>query len=153
MAGQQMRQFRQELAAGIYGGTMSNGYAASVMRDKLENEVGLYCTPRRTAEQQVDDYRKKFGAPPAQVLDAAADSGARTRRSDKVSDPVNKPAHYRAHPSGIECIQVTEHMGFNIGNAVKYLWRCDLKNDAIEDLEKSIWYIRREIDKRKKAAA
>jgi hypothetical protein len=78
----------------------------------------------------------------------------RTRQTDeKVSDPVNQPAHYTGHPAGIECIQVTEHMGFNIGNAVKYLWRCDLKNDAIEDLEKAEWYIRREIQKRKKVAA
>ena len=63
-------------------------------------------------------------------------------------DPVNQPKHYTAHPSGIECIQVTEHMGFNLGNAVKYIWRCDLKKDAIEDLNKAIWYIQREIIKR-----
>ncbi len=63
-------------------------------------------------------------------------------------DPVNQPKHYTAHPSGIECIQVTEHMGFNLGNAVKYIWRCDLKKDAIEDLNKAIWYIQREIEKR-----
>jgi len=63
-------------------------------------------------------------------------------------DPVNQPKHYTAHPSGIECIQVTEHMGFNLGNAVKYIWRCDLKKDAVEDLNKAIWYIQREITKR-----
>ena len=39
-------------------------------------------------------------------------------------------------------------MGFNIGNSVKYLWRCDLKADAIEDLRKAAWYISREIAKR-----
>jgi len=63
-------------------------------------------------------------------------------------DPVNQPRHYTAHPSGIECIQVTEHMGFNLGNAVKYIWRCDLKKDAVEDLKKAIWYIERELAKR-----
>lgn len=63
-------------------------------------------------------------------------------------DPVNQPKHYTAHPSGIECIQVTEHMGFNLGNAVKYIWRCDLKKDAMEDLKKAIWYIQRELTKR-----
>lgn len=67
-----------------------------------------------------------------------------------MSDMVNHPAHYLAHPSGIECIEITEHMGFNLGSALKYIWRCDLKADAIEDLEKSIWYIRREIEKRQK---
>jgi hypothetical protein len=64
------------------------------------------------------------------------------------ADPVNHPQHYTAHPSGIECIQITEHMGFNLGNAVKYIWRADLKNDAIEDLRKAAWYLNREIARR-----
>lgn len=63
-------------------------------------------------------------------------------------DPVNHPKHYTAHPSGIECIQITEHMCFNLGNAVKYIWRADLKHDAIEDLRKAKWYIERELQKR-----
>ncbi len=63
-------------------------------------------------------------------------------------DVVNRPKHYLGHPSGIECIQITEHMGFNLGNAVKYIWRCDLKKDAIEDLRKARWYLDREIAKR-----
>ena len=66
-----------------------------------------------------------------------------------MADAIDHPPHYTAHPSGVECIQVTEHMGFNLGNAVKYIWRCDLKADAIEDLEMAIWYIRREIQRRK----
>ena len=57
---------------------------------------------------------------------------------------------HTSHPSGIECIQITEHMGFNLGNAVKYVWRSDLKNDAIEDLKKAKWYIEREIAKRER---
>ncbi len=65
-------------------------------------------------------------------------------------DNVAHPSHYTSHPSGIECIQITEHMGFNLGNALKYIWRCDLKHDAIEDLEKAKWYIDRELDKRRK---
>lgn len=67
-----------------------------------------------------------------------------------MSDPVNHPPHYTQHPSGVECIQVTEHMSFNLGNAVKYIWRCDLKLDAIEDLKKAQFYINREIQKREK---
>lgn len=63
-------------------------------------------------------------------------------------DPVNHPKHYTDHPSGIECIQITEHMGFCLGNAIKYIWRADLKNDAIEDLNKAKWYIEREILRR-----
>jgi hypothetical protein len=68
-----------------------------------------------------------------------------------VADPVNHPSHYTSHPSGVECITVTEHMGFCVGNAIKYCWRADLKNDAIEDLKKARWYIDREIAKREKA--
>lgn len=68
--------------------------------------------------------------------------------SDLVNDSVNRPKHYTDHPSGIECIQITEHMGFNLGNAIKYIWRCDLKKDSIEDLKKAIWYINREVQKR-----
>lgn len=55
------------------------------------------------------------------------------------------PPHYQAHPSGVECIQITEHMNFCLGNAIKYIWRAGLKNNAIEDLEKAGWYIDREI--------
>lgn len=67
-------------------------------------------------------------------------------------DPVNRPKHYTSHPSGIECIQITEHMSFNLGNAVKYLWRADEKGTPITDLEKAVWYINREIEKRRLAA-
>lgn len=64
-------------------------------------------------------------------------------------DQVEHPQHYTSHPSGVECIQITEHMNFCIGNAVKYLWRTDDKGDAIENLEKAKWYIDREIARRK----
>lgn len=60
-------------------------------------------------------------------------------------DNINRPAHYTSHPSGVECITITEHMGFNLGNAMKYIWRADLKNSAIEDLRKAKWYIEREL--------
>ena len=66
-----------------------------------------------------------------------------------MSDPVNHPDHYTSHPSGIECIQITEHMNFNCGNVVKYVWRADLKGNAVEDLEKAEFYLRREINRRK----
>lgn len=67
--------------------------------------------------------------------------------------PVDHPAHYTSHPSGVECITVTEHMSFCLGNAVKYIWRAGLKGDALEDLEKARWYLDREIARLKKAPA
>jgi Protein of unknwon function (DUF3310) len=70
--------------------------------------------------------------------------------TDDAIDYVNHPPHYTSHPSGIECIEIAEHFGFNIGNAVKYLWRAGLKGDEIEDLKKAAWYVNREIGKREK---
>jgi hypothetical protein len=61
-------------------------------------------------------------------------------------EAVNHPKHYNSHPSGVECITVVEHMTFNIGNAIKYLWRADHKN-GIEDLKKAAWYVQREIER------
>lgn len=61
---------------------------------------------------------------------------------------IDHPMHYNEHPSGVECIQIVEHMNFCLGNAVKYIWRAGLKsNDPIEDLRKAEWYIRREIER------
>lgn len=66
------------------------------------------------------------------------------------NDAVNHPLHYTQHPSGIECIAITEHMTFCIGNAIKYLWRSGLKGNEVEDLRKAAWYIDREIKRRSK---
>lgn len=80
-------------------------------------------------------------------------------------DPVNHPAHYTSDPSGVECITITRHRTFNIGNAMKYLWRAGLKDaegvagvelhgelsaaqrKQIEDLQKARWYIADEIQR------
>jgi hypothetical protein len=72
-------------------------------------------------------------------------------------DNVNHPPHYNNSPAycccgrRIECIDVTRHYSFNIGNAIKYLWRCELKGSALEDLKKAQWYIQDEIAKREKS--
>ena len=68
------------------------------------------------------------------------------------SDPVNNPTHYKNHPSGIECIEITKHMSFCIGNAMKYLWRADEKGAPIQDLRKAIRYIEIEIQRREAIA-
>lgn len=71
-----------------------------------------------------------------------------------MTDMINHPPHYTSHPARcacgqpIECIQITRHMGFNLGNAVKYAWRADLKGAAIDDLRKAVWYLQDEIAKR-----
>ena len=62
-------------------------------------------------------------------------------------DFVNHPKHYCDHPSGIECIEITRHHDFAIGNAIKYLWRAGLKDsdNEIQDLKKAVWYIQDKI--------
>ena len=71
-----------------------------------------------------------------------------------MSNKVNSPKHYTSHPSGVECINITEHYNFCVGNAIKYLWRQGLKEESgyeavdkqIEDCKKAIWYINRHIE-------
>ena len=66
-----------------------------------------------------------------------------------MSDNINNPKHYSSHESGVECIQITECFNFNMGNAIKYIWRADLKHeDSGIDLKKAIWYLHRELRRR-----
>jgi hypothetical protein len=66
---------------------------------------------------------------------------------------IDHPRHYTSHPSGVECIDIAEHFGFNLGNATKYIWRAGLKSaDPLEDLKKARWYIEREIGRLQRAA-
>lgn len=73
--------------------------------------------------------------------------------SKNKNDQINHPKHYTSDPSGIECIDITRHRNFNIGNAIKYLWRAGLKEDKdrklidkqVEDLNKAVWYLVDEI--------
>lgn len=73
--------------------------------------------------------------------------------SKNKNDQVNHPKYYTSDPSGIECIDITRHRNFNIGNTIKYLWRAGLKEDKdrklidkqVEDLNKAVWYLVDEI--------
>lgn len=80
-----------------------------------------------------DDERKFFGR-----------KGAWTTRVTE--DAVNHPSHYKHLP--VEAIEITENFNFCIGNAIKYLIRCDHKGNAIQDLKKAAWYVQREITRR-----
>lgn len=60
-----------------------------------------------------------------------------------MADAVNHPTHYNSHPV-CEAIDVCEWLSFNLGNAVKYLWRAGQKEDANQDLKKAAWYLRAE---------
>lgn len=72
-----------------------------------------------------------------------------------MSDPVNHPAHYGGIDNPYEAIKVIEawHLGFSLGNAVKYIARAGKKEDAVTDLEKAMWYLSREIENLRKRGA
>lgn len=75
-----------------------------------------------------------------------ANCGGRSSSPSSSTSAVDHPEHYNRHPSGVECITIAEGFNFNLGNAIKYVWRAGLKHEAQrEDLEKAAWYLRREI--------
>jgi len=63
-----------------------------------------------------------------------------------VDNDKTNPQHYKSHPSGVEAIEITQHMSFNLGNAFKYVFRAAHKGDRLNDLRKALWYIDRELD-------
>jgi len=66
-------------------------------------------------------------------------------------ESINHPPHYCRHPTGVECIDIAEHYNFNLGNALKYIWRAGLKSqNPAEDLEKAVWYVQRELRRLRK---
>ncbi|QFG11475.1 hypothetical protein I5G87_gp51 [Mycobacterium phage Ekdilam] len=129
------------------GGFVSNpaGEALSCDDAEASNVVPI---PLRSIKYNAVEV---FDVEPAAVVDDQAD--------DADGDMVNHPAHYTQGPPckgcgrPIECLDVTEGMGFCLGNTVKYVWRCDLKHDAIEDLRKARVYLDREIARREQQSA
>lgn len=61
--------------------------------------------------------------------------------SQTLEQEVNEPKHYRSHESGIEAIEMTRYLGFDLGNTWKYCMRYRDKGTPKKDLKKSIWYI------------
>lgn len=118
------------------------------MEQELEQEVAALAhdTPRevfgvpRFRRRAVDRVHSESDEPPPANHPEPPPSA-----EVDATDPVNHPKHYTSHPSGVECITVTEWMSFNLGNAVKYIWRAGMKGYQIEDLQKARWYIDREL--------
>jgi hypothetical protein len=74
----------------------------------------------------------------------------RESQHNSAEETVNNPKHYTNHPSGIECIQITEHFCNNLGNVIKYIWRAEEKGAPLQDLKKAQWYLSREIERRER---
>jgi hypothetical protein len=73
------------------------------------------------------------------------------REESRKNEMVDHPNHYGGESNPYEAIKVIESwgLGFNLGNAIKYISRAGKKLDILEDLEKASWYINREINKLK----
>lgn len=112
-------------------------YWDKIMDEIKSNVLQDVETYKKSGEEYAKNMRQKMGM----------DGGVFGCHIPLDADKVNHPKHYNSHPSGIECIQVTEYMGFNLGNAVKYIWRADLKGDRLEDLKKAEFYVKREIQR------
>jgi ATP-dependent RNA circularization protein (DNA/RNA ligase family) len=104
--------------------------------------------PMATPAERRDYYAKRTSEEMLKII-GALNRAKHAAALQAEHDAVNHPAHYTSHPSGVECVTIAEHFGFNIGNVIKYLWRCEEKGAPIQDLEKAAWYLNREIAKRK----
>lgn len=119
------------------------------MQKEMVDEIEALATAPRI-EASHDAAGALFGPPRLRrrLANLSDSEGAAQRHEDDkkgpLEDPIN-PSHYRKHPSGIECIEVTRHMNFNIGNSIKYIWRYMDKGDPIENLKKAQWYLNDEI--------
>lgn len=98
------------------------------------SETGQVVVPALTGEAYVGQVNL--------VMD-----GAQNTAPAEEYEFVKHPAHYNRHPAGVECITVIEPMSFNVGTAIKHLWRAGLKPgaDHVTDLRKAITYIEFEI--------
>ncbi len=119
------------------------------MLKEIENDVQESISGN--VESAHDTPREMFGAPRSRKRNVSSlDSESAMPRpsndsADVAEDTINHPKHYTSHPSNVECITVVEWMSFNLGNAVKYIWRAGFKGYQIEDLQKARWYVDREI--------
>lgn len=122
----------------------------------LLNDSGLYHGGLEDRSFVMGSVPEEALALPSVVRGGIKFPKSKSTTGNKI-DPegVNHPSHYNVDPSGVECIDIVRHRNFNIGNAIKYLWRNGLKDNAdgrakqINDLEKAIWYTQDEIKRLK----
>lgn len=117
------------------------------MEEEINDQIGRFAEDVKEPHDPVGDRPRSVSIRRRLVSGGDSQSIAQVPADNPpmpAEDPIN-PSHYRRHPSGIECIEVTRHMNFNIGNAIKYLWRYMDKGDPIENLKKAQWYLDDEI--------
>ena len=120
---------------------MADDYAAASVRHRRR------CCDTLFTEKH-DNACENYGFP----LDPVEAEEANKKIAEAI-DMINHPPHYADKGAGVECIDVVELFNFNMGNAIKYIWRTDDKGDPIENLRKAEWYIKREIERRTRLAS
>ena len=107
-----------------------------------DNKKPALCGWYNTASQ----YCSKMGTHPT----CLGDVRVCTIKGSEVTDNVNHPKHY--NQGKFEVIDVISDwkLDFCLGNAVKYIARCNHKSNKIEDIKKAIWYLEREIQETEK---
>lgn len=139
-----------------YGVKMKPFQISDEMQTEIVNEIAELASDTKAH----DTTGEMFGAPRLRrrsIHRLSSEGDAPGARNDQTvsheeavsaetveEDPIN-PSHYRRHPSGIECIEIARHHNFNVGNAIKYIWRYMDKGDPIENLKKAQWYLDDEI--------
>jgi hypothetical protein len=125
---------------------------ALLKNENKRGDVTYEINPVKVDRLKTNDVKwvNTWGSRGSGYLETERDKAVKAIEEFKMSDDnkpdfVNHPPHYTQHPSGVECIQVTEHFNFCRGNAIKYIWRAGEKGSEIEDLKKAAWYINREI--------
>lgn len=145
------------------------GRKKTSLADKIRKHIGMYPKEKAadtaskfnvsvayvyTLRSQVkaDNGRNRITVSPTQValfkkLSASTSTALPITMEEPAADPVNHPAHYKV--GGIETIDFIEakSLNYNIGNVVKYLTRADHKGNRKQDLEKAMWYLKREIER------
>lgn len=116
-------------------------FKTSMQNIREAREIAKDHAAREKKKADLEEFSKK--------IEEAAKEREKLASQPVEDDNVNHPKHYMSHPSGVECIEITRHYCFAIGNAIKYLWRAGLKSEQgmedtakeIQDLEKAVWYI------------
>ncbi len=122
---------------------MMDGLATLAPNTDTNDPTGEMFGAPRLRRRTIHRLSSEGDAPLPQNDTAVSHKG--TDSAEALAEDSINPSHYRRHPSGIECIEVTRHMNFNMGNAIKYIWRYMDKGDPIEQLKKAQWYLDDEI--------
>ena len=122
---------------------MTSEYYDALDDCKIKAQNALVNENKKSLTKDWTDYKKLPGIQ------------LEVNHSNTAKEKVNHPSHYTwlKDICGIEVIDITRHLNFNRGNAIKYLLRSGHKSEEgytnsekeIEDLEKAVWYLKDEI--------